>query len=130
MYCDQYATYACTPATCWLSILLQFAQPVLSCAYAASMQAQEISMFAADMQNLRQCKIGLTQQLSDEQQRHLQLQADHAQTLKQLSDAELELQDSKRYKVAVALEQQLDRHQLYQLNCCCVLATPEPCNRQ
>jgi hypothetical protein len=59
-------------------------------------QAQEISTFAADMQDLRHCKADLTQQLSGLQQQHQQLQADHAQTLKQLSDAELELQDSKK----------------------------------
>ncbi|WIA29156.1 hypothetical protein OEZ86_011667 [Tetradesmus obliquus] len=59
-------------------------------------QAQEISTFAADMQELRHCKADLTQQLSDLQRQHQQLQADHATSLKQLSDAELELQDSKR----------------------------------
>ncbi|WIA09082.1 hypothetical protein OEZ85_008495 [Tetradesmus obliquus] len=59
-------------------------------------QAQEISTFAADMQELRHCKVDLTQQVSDLQRQHQQLQADHATSLKQLSDAELELQDSKR----------------------------------
>jgi hypothetical protein len=60
------------------------------------MQVQEISTFAAGMQDLRQCKADLTQQLSGLQQQHQQLQADHEQSLKQLSDTELELQDSKR----------------------------------
>jgi chromosome segregation ATPase len=69
---------------------------MLSCGHVTCLQAQEISTFAADMQDLRHCKADLTQQLSDLQQQHQQLQAGHENTLKQLSNAELELQDSKR----------------------------------
>ncbi|KAF6266602.1 hypothetical protein COO60DRAFT_5455 [Scenedesmus sp. NREL 46B-D3] len=61
-----------------------------------SRQAQDISTFAADMQDLRQCKADLSQQLSGLQQQHQRLQADHCRTLRQLSDTQLELQDSKR----------------------------------
>lgn len=65
-------------------------------AFVVDPQASEIATFSEDMQALLRCKADLMQQLSSLQLLHQQLQSDHSQALRQLSNAQLELEDSKR----------------------------------
>lgn len=57
------------------------------------MQASEIATFADDMASLRTCKVDLTQQLSQLQQQHHELQEQHTGTVQQLARAQQEAHD-------------------------------------
>ena len=62
----------------------------------ACLQAAEIATFADDMAALRECKVDLTQQLSELNQQHQQLQEQHANTHHLLSKAQQDAQDIQR----------------------------------